>query len=215
VIHADKSGVRGWAWARYIDWRIAKDFGAVHVRGPLPPAGESLLFYANHSSWWDGFLFLALCRAIGRDAYCVMEEQHLARYPFLRRLGAFSVRRGDAASALETLRTARHLLKRPAASVMIFPQGVLLPAARPPLQLERGVEVLARAAKVRCVPMALHLGFFGDERPQALLELGAPHAPGPLSVFSTRLDELVTSVQAASPTDGFSPLGEGNVAHGR
>jgi 1-acyl-sn-glycerol-3-phosphate acyltransferase len=206
VIRPDKSGPRAWAWARYIDWRLKRDFRGLWVRGPLPPPGEPLLFYANHSSWWDGFLFHALCRANGREGYCVMEEKNLVRYPFLRRLGAFSVRRGDPASALETMRCAAALLKEPRAAVMIFPQGVLVPGATPPLTLERGVEVLARVAKVRCVPVALRTAFFEDERPDALLELGVPHPPAPLTRYREQLDTLVASVQSAISLDGFDRL---------
>jgi hypothetical protein len=42
-----------------------------------------------------------------------MEERNLARYPFLRHIGAFSVRRGEPVSSLETLRYARGLLRQP------------------------------------------------------------------------------------------------------
>lgn len=207
MIDANKGGPLGWLTARYVDWRLRRDFRGVWVRGELPASDESLIFYGNHPGWWDGFAMHHLCVSTGRDGYCVMEEQNLARYRFLSRLGAFSIRRGDARSAVESLGVARRLLKKRRAVVNVFPEGVLTPHARPPLRLERGVELLARRSGARCVPVGLRYGFFGDERPDLLIEVGQAHAPEDLATFSSALDGVVTSVLGAQTLDGFRRSG--------
>ena len=203
MIEPQKSGPLGWLTARYIDWRLRRDFRGLWVRGELPASDESLIFYGNHPGWWDGFAMHHLCVSTKRDGYCLMEEQHLAKHRFLRRLGAFSIRRGDARSAVESLGLAGRLLERPRAVVIIFPQGVLTPHAAPPFTLERGVELLARRSGATCVPVGLRYAFFEGERPDLLMEVGPAHPPGPLSTFSTALGEVVAGVMSAQTLNGF------------
>jgi 1-acyl-sn-glycerol-3-phosphate acyltransferase len=189
VIRAEKGGPLGWAWERYVDWRLRRDFRGVWLTAGAWPEGDApLLIYANHSSWWDGFAMSRLARAHRYDGYCMMEEQNLERWRFLRRLGAFSIRRGDARSALETIRYAAKLLERPRTAVCIFPQGVLDPLAAPPFTLDRGVEVLARVSRVRCMPAAIRPMFLEDEKPDLLIELGVPHPPSPVESCAAQLD---------------------------
>jgi 1-acyl-sn-glycerol-3-phosphate acyltransferase len=207
VIDADKRGPLGWLAARYVDWRLRRDFRGVWVRGQLPERDDGLLAYANHPGWWDGFALHALCRAAARDGYCLVEERNLARFPFLRRVGAFSIRRGDPRSAVESLGRARRLLARPRAVVVVFPQGALTPQAAPPLHLERGVEVLARRAAATCVPVGLRYAFFEDPRPDLLIEVGAAHPASSLERFGAGLDATVAALGRARSLQGFRPLG--------
>lgn len=191
MIRAETGGALGWAWSRYLDWRLARDFRGVWLTGGAWPEGDApLLLYANHSSWWDGFALWRLARAHGFTGYCIMEERNLKRWPFLRRLGAFSIRRGDARSSLETLRYAARLLKQPRTAVAVFPQGVLDPHASPPYLLDRGVEVLARLSGATCLPVAIRPMFLEAEKPDLLLELGEPHPPAPLAHFTRWLNAL-------------------------
>jgi 1-acyl-sn-glycerol-3-phosphate acyltransferase len=197
---------KGGLFASAIDWYIARKvrraFRGVWVRGELPSAATGLIAYLNHSSFWDGFLVHQLGKLAGWDAYAVMEEENLARYRFHTRIGAFSVRRGDPRSAVETLRYAKTVLERPNACVSIFPQGELRQGALGPLS--RGVEVLARSSQRLSVPIALRYAFFEHEHPDVLVEVGTPHPPGPLEVFERQLEAAVERVQAARSTEGFT-----------
>ena len=209
MIRADKRGLRGWLWARYVDAKVRGAFRGVWARGALPQVEGGLLVYCNHVGFWDGFLAHAMSRASGWDGYCAMEEQNLDRYRFLRHLGAFSVRRKDPTSALETLRYARGLLRTPGAAVFLFPEGELRPAATDLAPLERGVEVLARASAATCLPVALRYCFLEGERPDVLLEVGQPHRPEAIEGFQQRLSTLVERVGAARGLEGFEPLVRG------
>ena len=206
MIPACKGCLRGRVVDAYVRHKVRSSFRGVWLRGELPPAPEGLLVYANHGNWWDGFVLHPLARAAGRDGYVLMEEENLRRYAFLRHVGAFSLRRGDASSSLETLRYARALLQRPGAAVFLFPEGEHRPPGELPLRLERGVETLARMSRVRSVPVAIRYAFFEHERPDVLLDIGTPHPPLGLSDFRRRLEERVVALQAVTRLEGFQRL---------
>lgn len=207
---------KGGLFARILDWYVGRKvrsaFRGVWVRGELPSSEGGLLVYLNHTSFWDGFVAHQLARAAGWDAYAMMAEENLARYRFHARLGAFSVRRGDPRSALESLRYARQVLRRPRAAVVIFPEGALRPGQAAPGPLARGVEVLARTAGVRCLPVAARYTFLEHEHPDVLLEVGAPHPPGPLPVFTRGLEAAWVRVAAARSTEGFTRIVRGRAS---
>jgi 1-acyl-sn-glycerol-3-phosphate acyltransferase len=204
VIRAAKGGPLGWLLDRYVDRKFRSAFRGLWVRGVLPTGESARLVYVNHSNWWDGFVLHQLGQTAGWDAYCLMEEKNLRRYRFLSRIGAFSIRPGDAASSLESLRYARELMRQPRAAVCLFPEGELRPFGVLPLRLQRGVELLAKAGKRECVPVALRYAFFEHERPDVLVEVGTPHAPGPLQVFQEGLETVVQRVAAATSLEGFT-----------
>jgi 1-acyl-sn-glycerol-3-phosphate acyltransferase len=209
MIRAAKGGPLGWVLDRYVGWKFRSAFRGLWVRGTLPAGEQGRLIYLNHSSWWDGFVLHQLAQAEGWDAYCLMEEKNLRRYRFLSCLGAFSIRPGDASSSLESLRYARELLRGPRAVVGLFPEGELRPFGVLPLRLQRGVELLARAGKVECVPVALRYAFFEHERPDVLVEVGMSHAPGPLEEFRERLEAAVRRVASATSLEGFTQRVQG------
>jgi 1-acyl-sn-glycerol-3-phosphate acyltransferase len=204
MIAARKGGPHGWVIDRYVRAKVRGAFRAIWRRGVLPSG--PLLIYANHSNFWDGFVAHQLCEAARWDGYCLMEERNLRRYPFLRRIGAFSIRRGDAGSSLESLRYARRLLHSERGAVFVFPQGEHRPFGAGPIALERGIEVLARAAGARCLPLGIRYQFFEEELPHVLLEVGQVHPPVPLDGFRARLQEVVDSLAAVHSTEGFTPL---------
>lgn len=209
MIPARKTGPGAALVRRYVRWKVRHAFRGVWRRGALPPRDSRLLVYANHTSFWDGFIAAELCAAAGWDAYCLMEEQNLRRYRFLARLGAFSIRRGDPASALESLRYAGRLLARPATAVVIFPEGALRPYRGAPHPLERGVEVLARRSGCDCLPVGIRYRFFEHELPDVLLSVGEPHGPVPLERFADRLAAAVADLGDERRLEEFSPLVRG------
>lgn len=204
-----KGGPFTWLLDWYIGRKVRAAFRGVWARGELPSADGGLLVYLNHSSFWDGFLAHQLGKAAGWDAYAVMEEENLAKYRFHTRIGAFSVRRGDARSSLATVRHAKTVLARPNAALFIFPEGNLRAGQGPLQPLERGVELLARTAHVRCLPVAVRYAFLEHEHPDVLLELGPVHEPGPLERFTTSLEAAYGRVMAARSTEGFTRILEG------
>ena len=209
MIPAKKRGPFARLVAAYVDRKVRTAFRGVWLRGTLPPPAATLLLYANHTSFWDGFALHALCRAAGWDGYCLMEEKHLARYRFLRRLGAFSIRRGDAQSAIESLRYAAGLLARPGTAVIVFPEGELRPWSGTVHPIERGVVVLARRAQARCLPVGIRYRFFEHELPDLLLAVGEPHAALDREAFEERLRALVGELRDDRPLSDFTSIVRG------
>lgn len=209
MIPACKGCLRAHLVDAYVRRKVRRSFRAVWIRGELPPAPAGLLVYVNHTNWWDGFIVHQLGKAAGLDGYALMEERNLARYPFLRHIGAFSVRRGEAVSSLETLRYACGLLAEPRRAVVVFPEGEHRPPGEVPLRFERGVEALARLSKAPSVPVAVRYAFFEHERPDVLLDVGAAHPPLRLPDYQRRLEERVVALHAVTRLDGFHRLLEG------
>lgn len=203
MIHDAKGGLFGSAIDWYISRKVRRSFRGVWVRGELPSAKDGLIAYLNHSSFWDGFIAHQLGQLAGWDSYAIMEEANLAKYPFHTRIGAFSIRRGDARSAVETLRYAKSVLGRPDACVFIFPEGEIRAGQGPLGELSRGVEVLARTSRKPSVPIAIRYAFLEHEHPDVLIEVGPPHPPGELSSFKTALEAVYQRVLSARSTEGF------------
>jgi 1-acyl-sn-glycerol-3-phosphate acyltransferase len=208
VIVANKGGPLAWWWGQSITARVKRAFRGVWARGSLPSQSGGLLVYSNHVGFWDGFVMDQLCRSENWDGYCFMEEEHLRRYRFLTRVGAFSVRRGNGASARESLRYARDLLSA-GRTVFIFPQGELRPQATEPGPLSRGVAVLARQSGVRCLPLGLRYAFFEAERPEVLVQVGEVHPPGPFERFEEGLSTVMREVSVARNLEGWRRIVRG------
>ncbi|HYO68330.1 MAG TPA: acyltransferase, partial [Archangium sp.] len=85
------------------------------------------------------------------------------------------------------------------------PFGVL------PLRLERGVELLGRVGQAECVPLAIRYAFFEHERPDVLVEVGTPHAAGPLSRFQSELEGAVRRLAEVTGLEGFSRVVSGGL----
>lgn len=209
MIAAAKHPVWSWLLGRYVDAKLRSTFRGVWCAGALPDTDEPLLMYANHSSFWDGFATYAFLKHQRRDGYALMEEHNLARYRFLSRLGAFSIRRGDARSTLETFNYAQRLLSKPRAAVCVFPQGVLEPRPARPLRLERGVELLAKRAGVRCVPVAMQFAFFEHEYPDLVLHVGQAHAPETPESMAQRLEALMREQERLTQVTSLTPMLQG------
>jgi len=137
-----------------------------------------VLLYLNHTSWWDGYMpFLLSDEVWRREAFIMMEEPQLRRYGFFRFCGAFSVDRHDPREGLRSVAYAAGLLREhPGRLVWIFPQGEIAPNDRRPLATFAGAAHIAkRAAPVCCIPVALRYEFGGEQRPEALIRIGAWH----------------------------------------
>jgi len=140
-------------------------------------SGLPTLFYANHPSWWDGWIAFFLFDERWRmEGYLMMEEPQLRRYRFFQRCGCFSVDRHDAREAMRSVGYAATLLRdRPGRALWIFPEGEIGPNGRPLRTYTGAAHIARRAGRVRCVPVALRFEFLGEQRPEALIRIGPAH----------------------------------------
>jgi 1-acyl-sn-glycerol-3-phosphate acyltransferase len=169
-----------WALVRSAIW---SHFARVWLRveGSIPtPADGPLIFYLNHPSWWDGYMAHVLNRVVLRhrfQGFCMMDEHELQRYRFFTWIGAFSVNRQDARSALGSVAYISRLLDaRPDRALAIFPQGEITPNDRRPLQMFSGLaHVAQRAGSATLWPVALRYEFRGQQRPEVFIRAGPAH----------------------------------------
>lgn len=213
------------AFHRYVRRLVRAHFTAVHLHrtGAAPdPEREAVVFFANHTNWWDGFLAWLLGARLGLRFRVLMEARHLARYPFFRRIGALPLDRESAPGAWRDLEEARRGLE-PGVGLWVFPQGSRRPAAEPVRGIERGIARLAVEARVpvRFVPVAFRYAWVGEQLPEAFVLVDESWVVGPggtperrafaaeveqrLAAAVARLDRLVTTERL----DAFESLAEG------
>lgn len=135
-----------------------------------------LILYANHSSWWDGLVFLEILRRFDYENYVMMEEKQLRKLFLFRRLGAFSVVRENPRAAVKSINYAANLLsKNSNRMLLIFPQGEILPNDVRPLQFYQGLtRIIEKVQKCRTIPAALRFEFAGNFKPEIYVKIGEP-----------------------------------------
>ena len=197
----------------YATSMLRRHFHALRLLGepPSPPPGLPLLIVPNHGSWWDGlFLHLLNRRLLGRRLHLMILERHLARFGFLRRVGAFGIRPGSGGEVAASLGFSASVLRDPANALCLFPQGAILHPSARPLGFQRGLEqILARhGAPVAILPLAMRCEFYENQRPEALflfdrvLEAGPgsyPQAARLEQRVAGLLDEAGRAAQAKAP----------------
>lgn len=184
-----------------------RHFARVRLRQAAPsPArnGPPVIVFANHCSWWDGYMVMLLNERVwGLDAYVMIEEAQLARYSFFRLLGGFSVDRQNPRSAAASLAySAAMLNEKPGRMLLIFPQGEILANDRRPLVFYSGIGHIARRVPdARFYPLALRYEFVGEQKPEAFLSVGAPlcfagSAAGPKEITAMLARALTDELDA-------------------
>ena len=167
---------------RYVRRRLAHGLDGLRAAGVErareAAAAGPVILAANHVSWWDPFLVVALDEALGTEGYALMDAANLAGLPFFARLGAVPLDRSTPARLRAGLRAGAALLDRPGRAVWMFPQGRLRPAHLRPLGLHPGIALLARLAPgASVVPVAFQYAFGEHPAPAALAWLGEPIPP--------------------------------------
>lgn len=137
-----------------------------------------LVFVANHTSWWDGFLIRDIQRYVrpGRSLYSVMTAEELRRNPFLRRIGAVPLDPQSTSSTLALLRALQDVTRAErGACITWFPQGRIAPAWQRPLDFRRGIELLVRAiGPCWLLPVGIHIEPLNRAAPTAFVSAGTP-----------------------------------------
>ncbi len=148
----------------------------VWVRGRLP-AGP-VVWAANHHSWWDPFIAGTLLTAAGHRMVMLADVANVQRYRFARRIGVVGT---------DELRTAL-AAARGGATLVIYPEGRLLPAG-PPGPLAPGAAWAAARAPARLCSVSVRVLIRGRQYPEAYVVFSEVDARGPLPEVTGRLRE--------------------------
>jgi chlorobactene lauroyltransferase len=181
MIAADKQGWFEFCFHRYNTRLLRRHFSKLHLAGieNVRSLDKSLpiIFFGNHSCWWDGLLEHFLAKEIFHlDLYLMMEEKQMVRYKFFRWAGAFSVNRDSPREAVASMRYAASLFTVPGRAVWMYPQGVMQPNDSRPLSFYQGLARITSiiGGKVQLVPFAHRYEFMMEQRPEAFTSIGRP-----------------------------------------
>ncbi|MEM6783490.1 MAG: 1-acyl-sn-glycerol-3-phosphate acyltransferase [Bacteroidota bacterium] len=207
-------GVRR-AVAGLIRSSLRSSFRSVHWVGAWPtlPAGTPVVLYANHHSFFDGYLLWWLTtQHLGRPPLVWMREHD--RIPLFGPLGTLAFPDDDPRRRAQTLRETAHRMRAvPETTLLLFPEG----AQRPP---DAGVGPFETADLARIArllpdaawwPVALRLTWWDADRPVALLTGGATHET-PDGGERARLDALLGRLRAVRPAEGGVTLADAPAA---
>ncbi len=195
------------------DRLVKRGLRGVWQRGKVPPGG--FVWAAPHHSWWDPFVAATTLTGAGRIPALVMDQDNLADFRFLRRVGVFGtaeLRRG-----LDHL-GAGHVL-------IVFPEGELVPVG-PLRPLAAGAAWFALRGEVPLVAAAVRVAARGHQASEAYVDLATVTLPAGRSrrdvtaataELSRVLGEQLAAIdKAISTTDPREPLpGFDEVVHGR
>jgi chlorobactene lauroyltransferase len=156
----------------YILRQFRKHFHGLYFLGPMPAIDPALplLITPNHNTWWDGFfIYILNKRLLKRKVHLMMLEEQLSKYSFFSRIGAFGIEPGLPRKAYDALRYSAEVLRDPANTLCIFPQGVLRYFAARPLQFQRGVGQILKiyGGDVNLLPLGMRCELLIDQRPEA------------------------------------------------
>jgi len=150
---------------------------------PEMETGIPVIFYGNHAYWWDGF-WSQLCTEefFRQNLHIIIEYEQLSRHRFFTRLGAFSLDRTNARSALQTLDYAAECLTSPSErqnALWIFPQGRIEHIDKRPLFFFNGTagivsRVLQKSKAIYLVSVVSRIEYLEEQKPELLLSFRAP-----------------------------------------
>lgn len=169
-------------WAKfvfhiYVMRLMKRHFHVFHLFGNLPRHDPDLplLLIPNHSTWWDGFFVYLLNEEIlKRETYLMMLDRQLAKYKFFARIGAFGITPGNRRNVRETLNYTVELLQKSNVMITMFPQGILLPWGKRPLNFKKGIEAIIQlyGKSINILPLAIRAEYGGEQRAEVFFKFG-------------------------------------------
>jgi hypothetical protein len=177
----------------------------------VPPAGAPLAIYANHHYFHDGYLLWLLVRHHLRRRL-VIWMRDWERAPLFAPIGALPFPEDDRAARLATVRETSRRLRGEAGTIFLYyPEGDLRPpdSGIGPFETER----FARLARifpddVAWWPVAMHVTWWGEDRPTAVLAAGNVHRT-PDGQEQDRLEALLARARGVRPGDDHLVLLDG------
>ena len=174
----------------------------VGVNAADPAPGRPLVLYANHHIYADSFLLWHLVTQVwGRPMVVWMEKWD--RAPLFGPVGALPFPAEDARRRVRTVReTARRMAADPATALFLYPEGAMgvpedgLGPFR--ADLPRLARVLPEG--VAWVPVGIHTSWWGEQRPTAILAVGAPRG-APDGSERERLEDALARAREVRPGD--------------
>ncbi len=171
---------------------------------PAPPSklNAPVIFYSNHSTWWDGYLAHIILRQVyNLDPYLMMDEQQLKKYWFFSWAGCFGVNRENPREALKSLSyIAAELPQKPGRGLWMFPQGEITPQEARPPGFHSGLAYIIRSiGNCYIYPVSFRFEFMREQYPDIFASIGpAMHFEAGQKI---QLKELTASLEQTLSKD--------------
>ncbi len=161
----------------YAMWLFRRRFDAVYFKGEYRPGSlDSTVWYMNHYTWWDALIPFLLNELLHKqNLLAIMDEVQVRKYPFFRKLGAFSVDRSNPRKAVQSLKYAADCLTQEQMGLYIFPQGAIRPEMERPIKFESGLAWLYQSCpSIDFVPIATTMNTRFSDKPRLYIRSGIP-----------------------------------------
>ncbi|MFQ3546075.1 lysophospholipid acyltransferase family protein [Halobacillus rhizosphaerae] len=179
MLKTKKNSVIEWGFKRFNRKLLNRNFQQIRLSDNASLQDYShTLFFVNHSTWWDPLLIYYLNdQIIHSDGYGMMHEDGIKKFPFFRKIGAYSINTDHRRHIMDSLSYSISLLNN-GKSVWIFPQGEEQHLEKRPLQFFQGLSyIAARAHKIKIIPISLYYSLEHTKKPNAYIKIGSPIAP--------------------------------------
>jgi 1-acyl-sn-glycerol-3-phosphate acyltransferase len=162
----------------YIKNLFKRRFQTVWINQQYHPSADAkTVYFLNHTSWWDGLIPLILnTYHFNQQPRAMMEYEQLKKYPFFKKIGAFSVDQESPRHIRASLRYALESMDRDNASLFLYPEGEIKPIDRA-INFKAGIGWLCNKLKnVDFVPIGIHMHTIRHDKPELHLWVGKPCA---------------------------------------
>jgi chlorobactene lauroyltransferase len=141
-----------------------------------PSDGDKTIYFLNHTSWWDGLIPLLLNQKLFRQrARAMMEDRQMHRHKFFRKIGAFSINLQDPRGSVRSLRYAADSMKRPNASLFIYPEGRIVPFTDAKPEFKPGLAwISGKCPEADLVPIGIYITTARFDKPELYIRIGTP-----------------------------------------
>ena len=195
MTEAQKSPVFNALFSLYVSHLLRRHFNRILVRLPSLPLSGPRIYIANHNTWWDSFFLCVLNeRYLHDELYVMMSEEQFLKFPFSRKIGAFSINAGsisDVKAAFEYSVRVLHSSSR--ASLWIFPSGKITPCGLDPAYKDGFAHIASNVPAATIVPLAIRAEYIDGQYPDAVFLGGSPlpvAGKGANAIFKEGTDAL-------------------------
>ncbi|MBS4033228.1 MAG: lysophospholipid acyltransferase family protein [Ignavibacterium sp.] len=188
----------------YLNNIIKKDFKDFYLVGNIPELdnNKGLIITPNHFSWWDGFFIYYLMKKLStRKIYIMMLEEQLKRYPFFKKLGAFSINQQSPKSIIESINYASSIVSD-SSYFVTYPQGEIEPYEKRPLTVKEGLKKITEKVNIETdvLPVAFKIHHSNERKPFLFAMMGnmipAQTVMDNFQSFSDSYNQLVAKLDA-------------------
>lgn len=154
----------------YSTWLLKRHFKSIRLIGEPPERHLPVLMIGNHFSWWDGFLQYRINKNyFQRRFHVMMLEEQLRRYPFLQKVGAFSIQK-KSRDIIKSLRHCIDILQDSNNMLLLFPQGEIQTMHTRRYKFESGLDfILNRLDDAQIIFNINLVDYFSNKKPTLTL----------------------------------------------